>query len=87
MTYEKAAKALVAAGLLDKANVAAAISALEAPTVEFTYSDWADALVEAGLIDKAEAGTAADVMEQAGFDEAKDDPTAFDEGLENAGIL
>ena len=87
MTYEKAAKALVAAGLLDQANVASAISALDSPTVEFTYPDWADALAKAGLIGKAEVGAAADVMEKAGWSEAKDDPDAFEAGLENAGIL
>jgi hypothetical protein len=87
MTYEKAVNALVAAGLLDQANVTSAISALDSSTVEFTYPDWAQALARAGLIDQAEVETAADVMEQAGQAEAKDDPDAFEAGLENAGIL
>ena len=87
MTYEKAVNALVAAGLLDKADEAAAISALDSSTVEFTYPDWAQALAKAGLIDQAEVGAAADAMEQAGQAEAKDDPDAFEAGLENAGIL
>ena len=39
MTYEKAVNALVAAGLLDQADEAAAISALNSSTVEFAYPD------------------------------------------------
>ena len=87
MTYEKAVNALVAAGLLDQADATAAISALDSSTVEFTYPDWAQALAKAGLIDKSQVGAAADVMEKAGQAEAKDDPDAFEAGLENAGIL
>jgi hypothetical protein len=87
MTYEKAVNALVAAGLLDKADEASAISALDSSTEAFTYPAWADALAQAGLIDQAEVEAAADAMEQAGVAEAKDDPDAFEAGLENAGIL
>jgi hypothetical protein len=87
MTYDKAVNALVAAGLLDQANVASAISALKSTSVEFTYPAWAEALARAGLIDKTEVDAAANVMEKAGQAEAKDDPDAFEAGLENAGIL
>ena len=87
MTYEKAVKALVAAGLLDPAKVTAATAVLAGPSVEFTYPDWAEALAQAGLIDKAQVGAAADTMEHAGLAEADDDPAGFEKGLENAGIL
>jgi hypothetical protein len=87
MTYDKAVNALVAAGLLDQAKVKTATSVLAGPSVEFTYPAWADALAQAGLIDKSEVGAATDAMEQAGVVEAKDDPDAFEAGLENAGIL
>ena len=87
MTYEKAAQALVAAGLLKLAQTATAVTVLKQSNVEFTYPAWAEALANAGLIAAAETGAAADVMEQAGWAEAEDDPKAFDEGLENAGIL
>ena len=87
MTYEKAAKALVAAGLLDPAKETAATAVLAGPSVEFTYPDWAEALAQAGLIDKANIEAAADVMEQAGWAEADDDPAGFEKGLEDAGIL
>ena len=87
MTYQKAVDALVAAGLLDPAKATAAITVLAGPTVEFTYPDWAGALARAGLINEAEVATAADVMEQAGWAEAEDDPDAFEAGLANAGIL
>lgn len=87
MTYEKAAQALVAAGLLEPAQTATAVTVLNQSNVELTYPAWAEALANAGLIATAEIGTAADVMEQAGWAEAEDDPKAFDEGLENAGIL
>lgn len=87
MTYEKAANALVTAGLLDSANVGAAVSALGSSTVEFTYPAWATALAKAGLIDSANVGAAADVIQQAGVDEATDDPDGFEKGLEDAGIL
>jgi hypothetical protein len=79
--------AFVAAGLLDKTKVATAVAALNQTNVEFTYPDWAEALAKAGLITESEVDSAADVMEKAGQKEAEDDPKAFDEGLENAGIL
>ena len=87
MTFEKAAQALVAAGLLEPAQVETAVTALDQSNVEFTYSAWAEALAKAGLIAAAEIDTAANVMEQAGWAEAKDDPKAFEEGVEDAGIL
>jgi hypothetical protein len=87
MTYEKAVKGLVAAGLLEPAWAETAVTVLKKPNVEFTYPDWAEALAKAGLIAAADTDTAADVMEKAGWDEAEDDPEAFDEGLENAGIF
>jgi len=87
MTYEKAAQALVAAGLLEPAQTATAVTVLNQSNVELTYPAWAEALANAGLIAAAETGAAADVMEQAGWAEAKDDPKAFDEDLEDAGIL
>ena len=46
MTYEKAVKALVAAGLLDPAKVTAATAVLAGPSVEFTYPVWAEALAD-----------------------------------------
>jgi hypothetical protein len=87
MTYDKAVQALAAAGLLDPAQVEAAVAVLNQSNVEFTYPDWAEALAKAGLIGAAEVDAAAQVMEQAGWAEAKDDPDAFEEGLEDAGIL
>ena len=87
MTYEKAVQALVDAGLLEPVRADRAITVLKQPNVEFTYPDWAAALAKAGLIAPADADTAADVMEKAGWAEAEDDPEAFDEGLEGAGIL
>jgi hypothetical protein len=87
MTYEKAAKVLVDAGLMDDADVAAAVAALDSTSVEFTYSAWAEALVKAGLIEKANIEAATTVLENAGEKEEKDDPKAFEDGLMNAGIL
>jgi hypothetical protein len=87
MTYEKAVQALVKAGLLDQIQVKTAVAVLQKPNVEFTYPDWAKALAKAGLIAQGNVDKVADVMEQAGQDEADDDPDAFDKGLENAGIL
>jgi hypothetical protein len=87
MTYEKAVQALVTAGMLDQIEVETAVAALNKPNVEFTYPDWARALAKAGLIAKSDVDSAAVVMEEAGQKEAEDDPKAFDEGLENAGIL
>ena len=87
MTYEKAAQALVAAGLLEPAQVETAVTALDQSNVEFTYPAWAEALANAGLIAATKIDTAANLMEQADWAEAKADPKAFDEGLEGAGIL
>ena len=87
MTYEKAVNALVDAGLLDKADASAAVAALAATSVEFTYPAWARALAQAGLVDRANVEAVASVMEEAGIAEAKDDPQAFKESLEDAGIL
>jgi len=87
MTYEKAMNALVAAGLLDQTNVAAAVTALKKPNVEFAYPDWAKALAKAGLIAESAVDSAANVMENAQWDEADTDPDALDKGLEDAGIL
>jgi hypothetical protein len=87
MTYEKAAQALVAAGLLDKDNVASAATVMASNSIDVTYPAWAEALAGAGLIDKADVGAATDAMVKAGQAEAEDDPQAFEDGLENAGIL
>jgi hypothetical protein len=87
MTYEKAAQALVAAGLLDKDNLASAASVLASTSIDVTYPAWAEALAKAGLIGTADVGAAADAMEKAGKAEAEGDPQAFEDGLENAGIL
>ncbi|MCB0226574.1 MAG: hypothetical protein KDI02_22970 [Anaerolineae bacterium] len=86
MTFEKAVQALIAAGLLEPTQAQTAITTLQQPNVEFTYPDWAKALTKAGLIASTDTDTAADVMEKAGWAEAKDDPDAFREGLEGAGI-
>lgn len=87
MTYEKAARALVDAGILAEDQVEAAVMALDQTNVEFTYPAWADALVSAGLIDEKEAARATAAMEDAGWAEADDDPGQFDKGLESAGLL
>ncbi|MFC2055520.1 hypothetical protein ACFLV7_14670 [Chloroflexota bacterium] len=87
MTYEKAAQALAAAGLLDKDSVASAASVLASPSIDITCPAWAEALAGAGSIGKADVEAAADAMEKAGIAEAEDDPQAFEDGLENAGIL
>jgi len=87
MTYEDAAKALVAAGLLGEASAAAVPKVLEPTSVEFTYPAWAEALAKAGLISEADVDAAADVMEKAAWASAENDPAALDEDLENAGIL
>ena len=87
MTYEKAAKALVDARLLDQADTGTALATLGSPSVEMTYPGWAEALVRAGLLAEANLDPAIDVMEKAGSAEAKDDSPGFEEGLENAGIL
>lgn len=86
MTYEKAVQALITVGLLEPAQARTAVMTLQQPNVEFTYPAWAEALTQAGLIAAADTGPAADVMEKAGWAEAKDDPDAFREGLEGAGI-
>ena len=87
MTYQKAVKALVDAGLLDQADTGTAIAALGSPSVEMTYPGWAEALVRAGLLTEANLAAAISVMEKAGGAEAEDDSPGFEEGLENAGIF
>lgn len=87
MTHEKAVGALVDAGLLDEGDARAAVAALAASSVEFSYPAWARALSQAKLLDEANVEAAISVMEKAGTSEAEDDPTGFEEGLENAGIL
>ena len=86
MTYGKAVNALVDAGLLDQADIGTAITALSSPSVEMTYPAWAEALVRAGLLTEANLEAAIAAMEKAGWAEAEDDPDAFEEGLEDAGI-
>jgi hypothetical protein len=86
MTYEEAAKALVAAGLLDEANAASVPQVLDSTSVEFTYSAWAEALAKAGLINEVDVDAAADVMEKAAWANTEKDPADFDKDLENAGI-
>ena len=73
MTYEKAADALVDAGLLDQTDVGTAIAILVSSSVEMTYPAWAEALVRARLIGEANTEAAIGVMEKAGMAEAKDD--------------
>ena len=87
MTYEKAIKALIDAGLMSEDKSEAAIAALEAPSVEFTYPDWAQALLDAGVIAGLDVDKAADVMQEAGYAEAEKGGEDFDEALRNAGIL
>ena len=87
MTYEEAAKALVAVGLLDEANAASVPRVLDSTQVDFTYPAWAEALVRAGMISAADIETAADAMQKAATANAEKDPAALDEDLENAGIL
>ena len=87
MTHEDAAKALVAAGLLDEANAASVPRILDSTSVDFTYPAWADALAKAGLISEADVDAAADTMEKAAWANAEKDPAALDDDLENAGIL
>ena len=87
MTYEKAVKALIDAGLMSKDKREAAIQALKAPSVEFTYPDWAQALQEAGVIAGMDVDKAAEVMQEAGIKEAEEGGEDFDEALSNAGIL
>ena len=87
MTYDEAVKTLVDVGLLDKADTGAAAATLASSSVDFTYPAWADALAKAGLIDQANIKAATAAMEKAGRAEAEDDSEAFDDALENAGIL
>lgn len=87
MTYEKAVQALVAAGLLDKAQMDTAVAALKQTNVEFTYPAWAEALEKAGLISENDVGTATDVMQKAGQAEAENDPDGFNKSLEDASLL
>jgi hypothetical protein len=86
MTYEKAVKALIDAGLVSEDKQEAAVAALEAPSVEFAYPDWAEALYKAGVIAQLDVDKAAKVMEEAGHKEAEEDDDDFDEALRNAGI-
>ena len=51
-----------------------------------TYPAWTEALVQAGPLTEANLDRAIEVMEKAGWAEAEDDPDAFEEGLEDAGI-
>ena len=87
MTYEKAANALVDAGLLDQTDAGTAIAILVSSSVEKAYPAWAEALARVRLLDEANTQAAIDVMEKAGDAEARDDSPGFDESLENAGIL
>jgi hypothetical protein len=86
MTYEKAVKALIDAGLMSEDKQVAAVKALEASSVEFTYPDWAEALYKAGLIAKLDIEKAAEVMQDAGRKEAQQGGDDFDEALRDAGI-
>jgi hypothetical protein len=87
MTYEKAVKALIDAGLMGDDKREAAIQALEAPSIEFTYPDWAQALLDAGVIAGMDVEKAAEVMQEAGYKEAEEGGEDFDESLRNAGIF
>lgn len=87
MTYEKAVKALINAKLMSKDKTDAAIEALQAPSVEFTYPDWAATLVKAGVVAGMDEEKAAEVMEEAGRKEAEEGGEDFDDALRNAGIL
>lgn len=87
MTYKDAASALVDAGLLDKADVGAAVAVWVSPSVELTYPAWAEALARAGLLDEANVAAAAAAMGNAWIAEAQDDPQEFEKDLESAGIL
>jgi beta-lactam-binding protein with PASTA domain len=87
MTYEKAVKALIDAGLMVDDKREAAIQVLAAPSIEFTYPDWAQALQEAGVIAGMDVDKAAEVMQEAGLKEAEEGGEDFDEALGNAGIL
>ena len=86
MTYEKAVKALINAGLMTEDKLEAAVEALEVPSVEFTYSDWADALYKAGVIAQLDVDKATEVMQAAGRKEAEEGGDDFDEALRDAGI-
>ena len=87
MTYEKAVKALVDAGLMNQDHTDAAITALKGHSVEFTYPDWAAALANAGAIAQLDVDKAANVMMEAGEKEAEEGGEDFDNALRNAGIL
>ena len=77
MTYEKAANALVDAGLLDQANAGMAAAVLAWPSADTTYSARASALARAGLLNETKLEAAIDVMVQAGIAEAKDGRPGF----------
>ena len=87
MTYEKAVKALIDAGVMNEDKADAAIAALKGHSVEFTYPDWAEALAKAGVIAQLDVDKAATVMEDAGQKEAEEGGEDYDEALRNAGIL
>jgi hypothetical protein len=87
MPYEEAVNTLVKAGLLDKVDADTAVAVLASSSVDLTYPGWIKTLAQAGLLDKADAEAATTALEKAGAAEAKDDPTAFEKGLENAGIF
>ena len=53
MTYEKAAHALVSAGLLDKADADVAVALLVSKSVDLTHHAWPETLVQSWLLDKA----------------------------------
>jgi hypothetical protein len=72
MTYEKAAYALVDAGLLDVANARMAAAVLAWPSADTTtYPARAEALARAGLLNETNLEAAIHVMAQAGIGEAK----------------
>ena len=87
MTYEKAVKALIDAGVMNEDKTDAAIAALENHSVEFTYPDWAAALANAGVIAQLDVDKAATVMEDAGHKEAEEGGEDYEDALRNAGIL
>ena len=87
MTYEKAVKALIDAGVMSEDKSDVALAALKVHSVEFTYEDWAEALVNAGVIAGLEVDQACAVMLEAGHKEAEEGGEDFDEALRNAGIL
>ncbi|MFN2122151.1 MAG: hypothetical protein ACK2T4_07105 [Candidatus Promineifilaceae bacterium] len=86
MTYEKAIKALIDAGLIGEDKLEVAVEALEATSVEFTYPDWAEALYTAGVIARLDVEKAIEVMEDTGLKEAQEGGDDFEDALRDAGI-